>query len=48
MAQLDGKHDQVHTALYRMFVAPLPPRVQLVRTCSNKLCVNPAHLVRRP
>lgn len=33
-----------HRAVYELLVAPIPVGLVLDHTCSNRVCVNPAHL----
>lgn len=43
ITQLHNARQPVHRVIWTWLVGPLPDRGQLVNTCGNTLCVNPAH-----
>ena len=44
--EAEGKIWYAHRAAYEVFIGPiLPPNAVVLRTCHNKLCIAPNHLV---
>lgn len=41
---LDGATVAVHIAMWIVEHGPVPPKKQIDHTCTNRRCVNPAHL----
>lgn len=42
--QVDGVHRPAHRAVYEALYGPVPKHLHLDHLCSNKSCVNPAHM----
>lgn len=43
-----GKTHLVHRLMYQLRVGPVAPEIDVHHKCSNKLCINPAHLELQP
>jgi hypothetical protein len=39
-----GRPRDAHRVAYQLFVAPIPPGMEIDHLCRNRLCFNPAHL----
>ena len=39
-----GKQAQAHRVAYELYVGPIPAGLHIDHLCSNRLCLNPAHL----
>ncbi len=44
-ARLTGKIARAHRLAWEIFVGPIPDHLYVLRTCCDKLCVNPRHMV---
>lgn len=39
-----GRMESVHRVAYRVWVGPIPPKHDVIRTCGDGDCIEPSHL----
>lgn len=44
----NGQQEQAHRIAWQIEHGPIEPGYEIVQTCGDKLCCNPAHLVSQP